>query len=394
MTGEVVRGILAEAAAETGLDDFGDDWFLAPLEAWAADLDQPGLSDFGRRFLRRIALRDVCRRLRVIDTLKAHPEIDQVEVPPIVYVTGLERSGTTLLHNVLASHGAGRALLRWELMEPTPPPETGTHDSDPRIAMVQRSVDKTRGSMLEQMHWVNAGDPEECVWGFIDAVSMLGQAAGFCMPTWSSLLDTLDQTTAFSNYRRVVQLLLWKNPVPANGFLVLKAPQLGGHLPAFSAIFSEARFVVTDRDPFRCIVSLAAMVESIIEPFCTDNPVSNDGNRHRLAQQRVENKLDALAAFRQSAERSPIHVPYPELARDPVAAAAFVFAALGIPFTENDRKAARGFLNTQRAGRRATPPALLPDMGYDHNEVLAAEPIADYCHRFGVERELDRITGT
>ncbi len=50
MTGGVVQGILAEAAAETGLDDFGDEWFLAPLEAWAADLDQPGLSDFGRRF--------------------------------------------------------------------------------------------------------------------------------------------------------------------------------------------------------------------------------------------------------------------------------------------------------------------------------------------------------
>lgn len=68
-----MQGILAEAAAETGLDDFGDEWFLAPLEPWAADLDQPGLSDFGRRFLRRIALRDVCRRLRVIDTLSANP---------------------------------------------------------------------------------------------------------------------------------------------------------------------------------------------------------------------------------------------------------------------------------------------------------------------------------
>jgi len=279
-------------------------------------------------------------------------------------------------------------------MEPTPPPDSETYDSDPRIAIVQRSVDKTSGSMLEQVHWVNAGDPEECVWGFIDAVSMLGQAAGFCMPTWFNLFDTLDQTTAFRNYRRVIQLLLWKNPVPANGFLVLKAPQLGGHLPAFSAVFPEARFVITHRDPFRCIVSLAAMVESITEPFCADNPVRNDGNRHRLVQRYIEPKLDALTAFTESAERPPIHVPYPELAMDPEATATSVFAALGIPFAENDGAAVRALLNAQRAGQRATPPRRLPDKGYDHDEVLSTENIADYCHRFGIDRELDRITGT
>jgi len=42
---------------------------------------------------------------------------------------------------------------------------------------VQGSIDKLRGSLLERMHWVNADEPEECVWGFIDSVGMLGQAA-------------------------------------------------------------------------------------------------------------------------------------------------------------------------------------------------------------------------
>jgi hypothetical protein len=29
------------AVLATGLDDFGDDWFMGPLSAWAADLKQP-----------------------------------------------------------------------------------------------------------------------------------------------------------------------------------------------------------------------------------------------------------------------------------------------------------------------------------------------------------------
>ena len=163
--------------------------------AWAEDLEQSNLTDFGRTFLRSLAVRDVGRRLRVLQTLREHPEIASVPIPRIVYVTGLERSGTTLLHNLLAQHPRGRALLRWELMEPVPPPDAETYTTDPRIATVQASIDKLRGSTLERMHWVNADEPEECVWGFIDAVSMLGQAASMCMPQWRRFLTEEDSHT-------------------------------------------------------------------------------------------------------------------------------------------------------------------------------------------------------
>ena len=157
------------------------------------------------------------RRLRVLETLRQHPAIADVPIPPIVYITGLERSGTTLLHNLLALHRDARVLRRWELLEPVPPPETATYDSDPRIARVQERADVLRGTMLEHMHSVNATDPEECVCGFIDSVSMLAWAAGPCLPTWWRFLTAADLDPAFENYRRVVQLLLWKHPVGPAG---------------------------------------------------------------------------------------------------------------------------------------------------------------------------------
>ena len=60
---------------------------------------------------------------QVADVLRRHPEIDRVVLPPIVYVTGTIRSGTTLCHNVMAQHVGAKPLLRWELMEPIPPPD-------------------------------------------------------------------------------------------------------------------------------------------------------------------------------------------------------------------------------------------------------------------------------
>ena len=126
-TTSLVESMCREAADVTGLDDFGDDWFLGPLTAWAEDLQQAILTDFGRTFLRTIAVRDLARRLRVLATFRSHPEIAEVLIPPIVYITGLERSGTTLLHNLVALHPAARAFRRWELMEPLPPPEAETY---------------------------------------------------------------------------------------------------------------------------------------------------------------------------------------------------------------------------------------------------------------------------
>ncbi|MEZ5247165.1 MAG: sulfotransferase [Acidimicrobiales bacterium] len=388
-----VQGILDEASRQTGLDDFGDDWFLAPLAAWVNDLAQDNLTDFGRRFLRSLAVRDVARRLRVIATLDAHPEIAEVALPPILYITGLERSGTTLLHNLLATHRHGRSLLRWELMEPLPPPQTATFDTDPRIEMVQQSVDKLRGSLLERMHWVNADEPEECVWGFIDGVSMLGGAAGLCMPAWADFLALEDQRRSYENYRRVVQLLLWKHPVEPGGFLVLKAPQIGRHIDSFATVFPEARFVITDRDPFRCIVSMAAMGESIVDPFCVNNPMTDDGVRGRVIQAGVEPKLAALHAFTDTSKEGPTHVAYPALVSDPSAVVSDVFGAADIAFDDDDAAGIDAFLDAQRAGRRSSPPAELATMGYEHDQVLASAPIRSYCDRFAIEPERTRLTG-
>jgi hypothetical protein len=59
---------------------------------------------------------------------------------------GFPRSGTTFLHNLMALHPEARALLRWELVHPVPPPEALTHATDPRIERTQRALTVLRGT--------------------------------------------------------------------------------------------------------------------------------------------------------------------------------------------------------------------------------------------------------
>lgn len=341
-------GIVEDAIAATGISDVGDDWFMTPLALWAHDLERPNLTDRGRRFLRSLAVRDVARRLRVLATLRDRPEIGDVEIPPIVYITGLERSGTTVLHNLVALHRSSRALLRWELMEPVPPPTTATFEIDPRIAAVQASVEPLRGSLLEQMHWVNADEPEECVWGFIDGVSMLGQAPSFCMPTWRRFLADADLTRAFEHYRQIVQLLTWQHPVEPGGFLVLKAPQIALHLDAFADVFPEAHFVVTDRDPYRALVSVAVLGQSIVEPFCVVNPVTHPEHDGFDLAVSVESKLAAIQAFTDAHPDRIEHLPYPDLVGEPSRAVTGLLDSIGVPADPDLADRVDAFLAAQR----------------------------------------------
>jgi hypothetical protein len=388
-----MEAILEDAAGAAGLDDFGDDWFLGPLAAWVEDLGQPGFNDFGRRFLRSLAVKDAARRLRVLDVLRRNPEIADVRIPPVVYITGLERSGSTLMHNLLSRHRSARALLRWELMQPVPPPQADSHACDPRIAAVQASIEKVRGTPLERMHWVNADEPEECAWGFIDAVSMMGQAPFVCMPQWRRFLVEEDLTPAYEHYRSVVQILLWKHPVPPGGFLVLKSPQIAAHVAAFARVFPEVHFVLTDRDTYRCVVSVAAMGHGIIEPFCVDNPLTDDGARDRIVQSWMVPKLVAIGEFHTASPERTTHVAYPDLVADPAAVAQSVFTAAGFAFDDGLAETIGAYLNAQRAGGRLAPPADLPTMGYTEEDVRSEPAVRDYCARFNVLPERERLVG-
>ena len=346
----------------------------------------------GGQFLRSRAVRDLVRRLRVLDTLREHPEIAAVPIPPIVYITGLERSGTTLLHNLLALHRDARVLRRWELLEPVPPPETATYDTDARIARVQGQTDMLRGTLLEHMHWVNATDPEECVCGFIDSVSMVAWAASPCLPTWGRFLTEEDLRPAFENYRRVVQLLLWKHPVEPGGFLVLKAPQIGLHIAQFAEVFPEARFVITDRDPYRCIVSLAVLSHTIVGLFCEDNPLTDDGHRSQISRG---------PGAPQAGERRRLHNGCTVTRHARLVPRARARSGRGRPTGRWSANAADdelpakvvAYLERQQAGERAAPPAALDSMGYDRAGVWGDPVIRSYCERFGIEPERTRLIG-
>ena len=384
----------AEAVSKTELSDFGDTWFELPLAAWVRDLDGPALSKRGRIFFWRLAVANLCRRLEIIDCLKRHPDIDAVAIPPILYITGLERSGTTLLHNLLALHPRSRALRRWELMRATPPPEAATYDNDPRIAEVQASIEPLRGSKLEHMHWVNADDPEECTWGAFDCTGLLGRAPSALMPTWTRWVQQADLTPSFLEYRQLVKLLTWRNPVLPGGHLVLKCPQNSRNIAQFANAFPEARFVFTHRDPFRALASGLTLVDHITSAFTDQKDMWRPGAP--AIETVIHGAVLALSSmmnFDASSSEKCEHVAYPALVTDPTSVVRKIYRRFGVEVPIDIDERISNFTAAQARGRRAAPPSELPTYGLEQQSLLAHPVIYSYCSRFNVKPETTRLTG-
>ena len=98
---------LDQAAKNTGLSDFGDDRFRQPLRILLdAFENEVALTLLGHVIARADVVRMLENRLRMVDTHQRHPEIAEGRIEQPVFILGLPRTGTTILHEHLAQDPA------------------------------------------------------------------------------------------------------------------------------------------------------------------------------------------------------------------------------------------------------------------------------------------------
>ena len=252
--------LMACAARTTGLSDFGDDAFREPLARLTGALEREAqLTLLGRFIARGDLVRLLENRLRMVDTRRHHPEIDGEEIRRPLFVVGLPRTGTTILHELLAQDPANRVPMTWEVMHPWPPPERATFATDARIARVEQhfaGIDRLIPG-FKSMHPMGALLPQECVaLTAHDFASMLFSTTHH-VPSYQAWLDAADLRFVYRSHRRQLQYLQWRCTA---AHWVLKSP---GHLWALDALlaaYPDADIVQTHRDPLTVVASLASLV--------------------------------------------------------------------------------------------------------------------------------------
>ncbi|MEZ4376333.1 MAG: sulfotransferase, partial [Polyangiaceae bacterium] len=115
--------LLDAARRRTGLGDFGDESFLPALERLLHSIrTESYLTPTGALITRTRLLGVLENRLRLEALYAEHPEIEAQQIREPIVIAGLQRTGTTLLHRLLASHPRLRWLAAWEALSPVPGP--------------------------------------------------------------------------------------------------------------------------------------------------------------------------------------------------------------------------------------------------------------------------------
>ena len=251
------------AVAQTGLDDFGNDFFREGLEILLASLrDEARLNARGEAFIHQRIVGYLSQRLQVEDWYRRHPEIDDQAIEAPLIGLGLPRTGSTALSMLLAQDPDVRYLRRWESSQPCPPPST-VRGTDPRIPPDKGEMIGTRYHVPAETH-----GPMEChELMALSFTSHLFQSFAQ-VPTYSAwLIEKADLRSTLEYQRRVMKLLQWGEPTKP---WRLKCPSHVLWLEQLDAVFPDANYVMTHRDPTDVILSVAELYADIIGSFTDD----------------------------------------------------------------------------------------------------------------------------
>lgn len=345
--------LLQHARESTGLEDFGDDLWREPFGVLVKSLEEEAqLTLMGRLMARSDIILWLSTRLRVTDTLKNNPEILEEEITAPMVIVGLPRSGTSILFELLSQDPDVGVPLMWEALQPCPPPEADSYNSDPRIAQADNLFTQWNRVAPEfaSMHEMRGDIPAEC--GLLMAGTFISDHCASLHQThsYSAWCLQADYLPVYEYHRKVLQILQWKNPRKR---WLLKAPEHQVHLDTLLQVYPDARIVQTHRDPIRCMASTTSLMGTLYY-MRSDQPFNAQLFDNIIMGEATSRRLEAVIAQREQGIVPAANITdsrYQDLMDDPIDCIGKIYAHFGMALSAATRQRMDAYLQKKPQGK-------------------------------------------
>src|SRR2546427_1259096 len=369
--------LIKTAKRRCGLDDFGGGDFFEGLSRLIDSCQRESqLNLIGRIVLRADLIRTLCSRLFMQWDRKAYPSIVRQEIRDPLFIVGLPRSGTTLLHTLLALDPEHRIPLTWEVMTPSPP----TGDNEKR--RIQRAISSCNcfnwlAPTFRQVHPVGAELPQECV-SLMAPTFMSDQFdAMYYVPSYRAWFFHQDLRPAYEYHRRFLQHLQVRQSARR---WILKAPTHMSAMPTLLSVYPDALFVHTHRTPVDSMASVSSLVTILRSAF---SDAVDPFTIYREAIQYWSETMDKFLVERDRLASNRIcDVEFDEISRDPIAAVGRIYDHFGWSLSREAEQRMRTLVASHAQRQPGNHRYHLSQFGTSAEEVLTA--FAPYCQRFGL----------
>ena len=378
-----VDALIKHAKRKTGLSDFGDDGHLEALQVLVGSInDEAQLTPTGLIVQKSRLAGALVQRLRIQDLLKRHPEIDDIDLGTVIAITGLQRTGTTLLHRLLFSHPEIRGVSGLEALMPLAPTDSAerTERTRKRRAMLAERTISYLSPDFMAVHPIDRDQPEEDV--LLLDLNFMSQSAEAILhvPSYSRWLQNQDHTATYKYFRRVLKVLTWQQPAPA---WVLKTPHHLEYLHVFLKVFEGATVVQTHRDPRVAVTSFCSMVAHGRGMFSDHIDPVEIGRHwcdktHRMVEWAIKTRAEMPGG-------RFVDVSYYDLIRDPIAQLRGIYEVAGVDFDDEAQGLAEQYVAANPQNRFGKHHYRLEHFGL--SEQVIDEAFAAYREAYAIPFE-------
>src|SRR5438034_7025583 len=369
--------LINTAKRRCGLDDFGEgDFFEALSRLLDSCYSEARLNLLGKIALKTNIVQMLCSRLQMERDRQLYPDIARQEIQEPLFIVGLPRSGTTLLHHLVAADPEHRSPLMWEVMSPSPPTPT---IEKRRIQRATQSCNffNWLAPTFRYVHAVGAELPQECI-GLMAPTFMSDQFdAMYYVPSYRAWFFRQDLRTAYEYHYRFLQHLQFRR---AAHRWILKAPTHMFAIPALLSVYPDALFVQTHRTPVDAMASVSSLVTILRSAF------SNAVDPSIACREAIQYWSETLEKFLHERDQLPNNricdVDYHEISRDPIAAVRRIYDRFGWSLSREAEQRMRVLVTSHAQRQPGNHRYHLSDFGSSAEEVLGA--FEAYCKRFGL----------
>mgnify|MGYP003671315766 CR=1 FL=1 len=334
--------LIQRAQQRTGLETWGDTAFRPALNELVAALNsQANLSQVGRITAYYNLLDHLCVRLGIVDYRANRPEVAEQEIKQPLFILGLPRTGTTILHELITQDPSFRSPATWEVSRPLPPPTAQTYNCDKRIAKVNRllRVLEKLTPGFQAIHAIGAQLPQECV--YMLASSFFSEQFGYMynVPHYRSWLLAQDMTSAYAWHAQFLQHLQTDT---AREHWVLKTPAHLAALDSLLAQYPDASIVWTHRRPLQAVASFSSLTSTLRRGFSlSSDPIATGTGELEHCAKLVERGM----AARQALDSGQfIDASFDDICTDPISVVSRIYAHLGRTLTHEASLSMREYL--------------------------------------------------
>lgn len=380
------ESLLQSAVKLAGSEDFGPPSFREPLEVLLKSWDEEAALHPARAWRTCGSVVDLlATRARLAARLRERPEIASRPVRAPLILTGLPRTGTTLLHNLLASLPGFRAFRLWEMRAPVAPRGAGPDWAERQIAQTAEDLRAMyqRVPGFDRIHPMEAEAPDECNWLFRHTFTTLVFAFMYRVPGYMRWMvsgaGAAAVRAAYADYQRQIQVLLEDREAEEARQLVLKDPCHLWHLDALLEVFPDAAVVQLHRDPAEAIPSFCSLCHAL---HTMDSGHSDPAATGAYCLEMADRGIAAMMKVRAAAPAGRfVDVRYRDLLRDPLGSIEQICEAVGRPLDEQGSLAVSTWLaeHPHQPGRHRYRPE---DFG--HQAGALRERYAAYVERFDI----------